>query len=168
MVWSTATCPSHSTNDFGSAFALPTYVNLLILLIVGAILTLYVAVVQPYKNTAIFLLHSTAFVNLNLLAGFAIVSSLSKQTKLQATAVGLSTGVAFVQFCGVVLYSVITVMKNRLKGASFCHCDNEQEERSTVFYGNLDRDPVEPAVHPLLNSSIQRSITKFVLNCLNV
>ena len=139
---------------FVSTFAIPQYINLLLLLIVGAMLTFYVAVVQPYKSTATLLLQSTFFINLNLLAGFVIVSSLSKQPTLQTGAVGLSTGVAFVQFCGTVLYAVIVNMKNRFKGAR--NFGRGQQESSTDFYDNLDRVPAvkRPANEgqPLINS----------------
>ena len=139
---------------FVSTFAIPQYVNLLLLLIVGAILTFYVAVVQPYKSTATLLLQSTFFINLNLLAGFVIVSSLSKQPMLQTGAVGLSTGVAFVQFCCTVLYTVIVSMKNKFKCLENCgrvRGDRDRQENSTDFYDNLDRQV--PAVKPPANEA---------------
>ena len=145
---------------FVSTFAIPQYINLLLLLIVGAILTFYVAVVQPYKSTATLLLQSISFVNLNLLAGFVIVSSLSNQPMLQTGAVGLSTGVAFVQFCCTVLYTVIVSMKNKFKCPGNCgrvRGDRDRQENSTDFYDNLDRQvpAVEPPANeaqPLINS----------------
>ena len=141
---------------FVSTFAVPQYVNLLLLLIVGAILTFYVAVVQPYKSTAILLLQSISFVNLNLLAGFVIVSSVYNETTLQTSAVGLSTGVAFVQFCGTVLYAVIIVVKSRLKYrySMYRHSDKDgyKGRCSTNFYDSLDRDHVTNEGHPLLDS----------------
>ena len=143
---------------FVSTFAIPQYVNLLLLLIVGAILTFYVAVVQPYKSTATLLLQSTFFINLNLLAGFVIVGSLSNQPMLQTGAVGLSTGVAFVQFCGTVLYTVIVNMNFKCpKNCGRVHGDRDQQESSSDFYDNLDRQdsavkPPANEAQPLINS----------------
>ena len=38
---------------FVSTFAIPQYINLLILLILGILLIFYIAVVQPYRSTSI-------------------------------------------------------------------------------------------------------------------
>ena len=138
---------------FVSTFAIPQYVNLLLLLVVGAILTFYVAVIQPYKSKATLLLQSTFFINLNLLAGF-IVGSLSNQPTLQTVAVGLSTGIAFILFCGTVLYTVIMSMKNKFKCPENCgrvRGDRDRQENSTDFYDNLDRH--DPAVKPPANEA---------------
>ena len=129
---------------FVLSFAIPQYVNLLILLIVGGMLTFYVAIVQPYKSTAILLLESVSFINLNFLAGFVTASSLSNQPILQACAVGLSTGVTFVQFCGIVLYALSSIVKSRFKGTSNCFgfMHTKEQELSTDFHDSVARYPV--------------------------
>lgn len=89
---------------FASTFAVPQYINLLLLLVVGALLTFYVAVIQPYKHTAVLTLNCMCFLNLTLLAGFEIVGLESYWPTLQNVAVWISTGFAFLQFCAIVLY----------------------------------------------------------------
>ena len=152
---------------FVSTFAIPQYINLLLLLVVGAILTFYVAVVQPYKSTAILLLQSISFINLNLLAGFVIVSSHSKQPKLQTCAVSLSTGVAFVQFCAIVLFNVIEIIKRRCQCPAGC-CnrdrDNIQVEEDNDFVDSCDRRASGSAAinsaTPLLYNTARNSDTR--------
>ena len=68
--------------------------------------------VQPYKSVAILTLQSSFLANLTLLSGFISLTynidmSADARPTLQAIAVGLSTGVAFLQFCGIVLYAII-------------------------------------------------------------
>ena len=154
---------------FVSTFAIPQYVNLLLLLIVGAILTFYVAVVQPYKSTVTLLLQSTFFINLNLLAGFVVVGFLSNQPMLQTGAVGLSTGVAFVQFCAIVLYNVIEILKRCQCRAGCCNCDRHnaqelwQEEDINDFVDSYDRHPGGSDVDfttPLLNNTARNTDTR--------
>ena len=93
---------------FASTFTVPRSINLLLLLFFGIILLFYMALVHPYKNKTVLLLQSSFLMNLTILSGFAIFTRThSNGPSLQAVAVGLSTGVAFLQFCGIVLHAVI-------------------------------------------------------------
>ena len=142
---------------FVSTFAIPQYINLLILLILVTSLTFYIAVVQPYRSTSILTLQTSFLVNLAILSGFVTVSSLSNRPTLHSIAVGISTGVAFIQFCGIVLYAIVTIIRSRLKRVGYCNHENMQEEDSTDFIDDHDRDIAEcdvingDEVQPLLS-----------------
>ena len=56
-----------------------------------------------------------------------LVSLRSNQPTLRVVAVGLSTAVAFVQFCGIVLYNVIVAVKGRWQCCNHDH-DSDQED----------------------------------------
>ena len=97
---------------FASAFAIPQSINNFLLNFFGVVLLLYMTLVQPYKSVAILTLQSSFLANLTLLSGFISLTynidmSADARPTLQAIAVGLSTGVAFLQFCGIVLYAII-------------------------------------------------------------
>ena len=123
---------------FVSTFATPQFVNLLLLLAVGVLLIFYITVVQPYKSTLIVTLQSAYLANLILLAGFVIVSSISNRPTLQTAAVGLSTGIAFLQFCGTVLYAVIVIAKSKCQQVGCC-CGDSQENYSDDLDDYYDR-----------------------------
>ena len=72
-------------------------------------LLFWVSIAQPYKSTAVLALLSSLLANLILVSGFGVVSALKSDTAtFQAAVVGISIGLAFLQFCGIVLYSIIT------------------------------------------------------------
>ena len=93
---------------FASTFAIPPNVNLLLLLIIGILLTFYMARTHPYKSLAIFLFNCIFFLNLTLLSGFFIFAYTQPNgATLRSVAIGLSTGVSFLQFCCAVLTAII-------------------------------------------------------------
>ena len=153
---------------FVSALALPSYVNLLLLLVPGIMLLFHVAVVHPYTSTAVLWLECTFFSNLILLALLVLVSLRSNQPTLRIVAVGLSTGIAFVQFCAIVLYNIIKILKRRCQCPGCCNCDrhNPQEEDINEFVDSYDRHPGGPAAinvdftTPLLNNSVRNTDTR--------
>jgi predicted outer membrane repeat protein len=95
---------------FASTFSISNTINLLILLFLGIVLLFYMTLVQPYKNTALFLLQSSFLVNLTFLSGFDIFAY-TQPNKLKQilmeVAFGISAGIVFVQFCAIVLYSMV-------------------------------------------------------------
>ena len=98
---------------FASTFAIPQSVNNFLLLILGTVLLLYMTLVQPCKSVAILVLQTSFIANLTLLSGvISFTYNIDMQGKagpiLQSMAVGLSTGLAFLQFCGIVLYTTIS------------------------------------------------------------
>ena len=93
---------------FASSFAIPQDINLLLLLIFGILLVYYIALNRPYKNSGIMVLQSSYFINLTIFSGFVFFTYTQPNgPTLQSIAVGLSTGFAFLQFCGTVVYVVI-------------------------------------------------------------
>ena len=93
---------------FASTFGISQNINLLFLLILTTALLLYVTLVQPYKSRAVLLFQSTNLANLNLLSGFFFYAyTQSNRSTLQVVAIGLSTGMAFLQFCAIVLFTLI-------------------------------------------------------------
>ena len=134
-----------------SEFIIPQYINLLLLLIFGTLLTFYVTAVQPYKSMSILTLQTSFFANLVILAGFLLVSSLLDKPILQSAAVGVSTGLAFIQFCGIVLYALIVNTQSRCKAGGY------NQEDINDFTDGYDRYPARTvkdyeANEPLLNS----------------
>ena len=93
---------------FASSFAVPHNINLLVLLVFAILLLFYMTLVHPYRSKGVLILQSTFFINLALLSGFIFFTYTQheSQQSLQAIAIGISTGVAFLQFCGIVIYAV--------------------------------------------------------------
>ena len=95
--------------SFASTFGVSPNINLLNLSIAGIVLLFYMIITQPYKNRAVLFQNGLFLTNLTLLSGCAIYVSHthSHQLMLKTVIIGLSTGFAFLQFCGIVLYSAI-------------------------------------------------------------
>lgn len=142
---------------FISTFAIPVYISLLLLLIVVVSLLLYTAIMQPYNNTVVLIIETSFFANLAILAGFTLVSSLYTSPTLQSITIGLSAGVAFLQFCGMVLYALFQNINSRRKRNGWCNYNNDRRELSieSDFIDNLCRDPVvnNDEAQPLLNNN---------------
>ena len=96
---------------FSSTFAIPQYINLLLLLVIGVLLLVYVAYIHPYKSKVILILEISFLLNVTLLSGFFIFASTQSNNMLtlQAVSVGLSTGIVFLQFCGIIVYAIISL-----------------------------------------------------------
>ena len=93
---------------FSTSFATPKNTNLLLLLITVIILLLYMAIVQPYRNKIILIFQSSFLANILLISIFVLYAeSHANKYVLQTTAVGISIGQAFLQFCGIIICSVI-------------------------------------------------------------
>ena len=93
---------------FASTFAIPQNVNLLLLLIIGTLLTFYMARTHPYKSLAVLLFNCIFFMNLTLLSGFFFFTYTQPNgATLRSVATGLSTGVTFLQFCCAVLTAIV-------------------------------------------------------------
>ena len=91
-----------------SSFGIPYAINLLILLVFATLLLFYTNLMQVYKNSGNLLLDSSFNINLIILSGvFILTYTQPHSEKLQTIAVGISTGCAFLQFCGIVLYMLI-------------------------------------------------------------
>ena len=94
---------------FASNFSIPRDINLLILCIFVKLLPFYMFTMSPYKSHALLIFHGSLFVNLCFLSGFIIFSHTKSKIEpsMQTSAVVLSIGVAFLQFC-LLLYTRFT------------------------------------------------------------
>ena len=93
---------------FSSTFATPKNTNLLLLLIIVLTLLLYMATIQPYRNKCILIIQSSFLVNILLLSAFVLYAETHENKyTLQTTTTGISIGVAFLQFCGIIICNVI-------------------------------------------------------------
>lgn len=92
---------------FTSVFAIPQNISLLVLFTLCGLLISYIAIVQPYKSIAIMVLDISFIMNLVLLSGFTIYGAETRKITFHAIVIGISTGLAFLQFCGIVIHAVI-------------------------------------------------------------
>ena len=93
-----------STSSFGVLYA----INLLILLIFATLLLFYTNLMQVYKNSGNLLLDSSFNINLIILSGvFMLTYTQPHSERLQMIIVGTSTGCAFLQFCGIIVYMLM-------------------------------------------------------------
>ena len=143
--------------SFVSSFAIPQSINLLLLLFCAIVLLYYMIITHPYKSSKILIFQSSFFANLALLSGFFLFIHLQgddTQPTLQSVAVGLSTGVAFLQFCGIIVHAVIAIIPKRWGKliTVCCKHDNNGEDMHSDFTGSYCRDPVvnTDEVRPLL------------------
>ena len=91
-----------------SSFGVPYAINLLILLIFATLLLFYTNLMQVYKNSRNLLWECSFNINLIILSGvFILAYTQPHSERLQTIAVGISSGCAFLQFCGIVLYMLI-------------------------------------------------------------
>ena len=116
---------------FSSSYATPNNTNLLLLLITILILLLYMAIVQPYKNKRILVFQSSFFAKILFLGMFvAYAQTYNNQPTLKITAAGISVGVAFVQFCGIIIHSTVVL----------CHCKKNNTHGNNAHV-RLEEEP---------------------------
>ena len=136
-----------------STFNISQSINILILFIVGTILLLYMALVRPYKSIAILVLQSSFLANLVLLSGwisFTYHTDVNNTSRpwIKTASIMASTGVAFLQFCGIVLYPIIGPQCS--SATKRCHKKAKNELDNEDYPIVADRDPVLNESQPLL------------------
>ena len=96
---------------FASNFSIPNGVNLLILIIFMGLLQFYMLATSVYKSHALLVFHSSFFLNICFLSGFIIISHTNNKVRssMQTSATLLSTGIAFLLFCGIILYQIVSL-----------------------------------------------------------
>ena len=96
---------------FASTVSVHQSIYLLIVLVFGITVHLYMAIMHPFKSTAVLIIQSSSVANLVLLSGFLLFAQTQNKNMqtLQTAAAGISTGIIFIQFCGITLYNVIKV-----------------------------------------------------------
>ena len=127
-----------------STFGISQSVSILSLFTVGTTLLLYMALVRPYKNTTILVLQSSFLANLVFLSGwisFTYNTDVSNTSRpwVKTVAIMTSTGVAFLQFCGIVLYPMFApILAPRCSSAMRRCCPNIK--KAEVQVDNDDSD----------------------------
>ncbi len=96
---------------FVSTSNIPQSANVFIIFVIGTALLLYMTLVRPYKSLAALMLQSSFLANLVFLSGsisFTYHQDMSDTFRplIKTVAVTVSTGVAFLQFCGIVFYPI--------------------------------------------------------------
>ena len=91
-------------------YTLSANMCLLVLLITMTLLLVYTAIMQPYKRTATHFLQCSFLANLIILSGGVLYANVSESNENQVKNifVSLSSGVCFVEFCGIVISSLIS------------------------------------------------------------
>ena len=133
-------------------------VNLLLLQISMVVLLCYVTLVQPYKNWATSIVVSTYLANLVVLSGFFLFTKTQSdyvKPILQVVAITLSSFVAFVPFCCIIVYKIVVVIKKKCKPVRCCVIYNNHEVSPSHFSISCHRDPVihSGEAQPLLDLS---------------
>ena len=98
---------------FASTVTFHQSVYLLIILIFGITLFLYVTIVHPFKSTVVLIIQSSSLANLVLLSGFLLYAQTRNKNEqtIQTIAAGISIGVVFIQFCGIILFNVVKLCR---------------------------------------------------------
>ena len=93
---------------FATNFSIPSDINLFILLIFVGVLLFYMFAMSIYKSHVLLTFQGSFFLNLCFLSGFIIFSHTKSQVKssMQTSGAVLSIGVAFVQFCGIIVHQI--------------------------------------------------------------
>ena len=113
---------------FASTVTVHQSVYLFIVLIFGISLLVYMAIMHPFKSTAVLIFQSSSLANLVLLSGFLLYAQTQTRNMqiLQMTAAGVSTGVIFAQFCGITLHNAIKVCHSRCSDMSRKYNDDQE------------------------------------------
>ena len=111
-----------------SAFGISNAINLLILLVSLVVLLMYMNLMQVYSTTAMLVFNNTFKLNLIVLSAYFLLTYTQPDWKnSEVTAIAISIGFVFLQFCGIVVYALI--MECRLRGCSLKRrqaCENHQ------------------------------------------
>ena len=124
---------------FSSSFATPKNTNLLLLLTLVLILLLYMAIIQPYKNKVILIIQSSFLANILLLSAFVFYAKTHENKyTLRTTAVSISIGVTFLQFCGIIICNVIRlcycIKRNSYRNRANFELEEELTENFSTNY----------------------------------
>ena len=118
-------------------------VAIFILLITIVLLLSYMAVVQPLKSRVGFVFYITFLVNLIILSGSALfinsttVSNEARSMKI-VYITGVSTAVAFLEFCLLVVYRLIKNIRSVLRRSKYQNMKDEEEEDQSQYEQNTN------------------------------
>ena len=136
---------------FASNFALPENVSLLLLLVSAGLLLFYSLLRNLYKSHVVMTFESSLLLNLCLLSGGMLFAHTKRKFKptIQATAVGLSTGIAFFQACFVIAYQIYFTCFSRVRGKGMSEVQvNEEQAHAILDISAQLKNPGE--IQPLL------------------
>ena len=115
--------------------------NLLILFIFGVLLIFYMSTTLPYQNTAVLLVNGSFLTNMALLSGFALFAEAHPHGSTIRTIIAtLSAALAFIIFCGIIIYGIISALRCRL----FNRKTINKMMTSLSTNGGLDNDETQP------------------------
>ena len=104
-------------------------VSLFLLLGVATLLLCYMNFKRVYKKTSVLILESAFLINLIVLTG-GTMYYYDRESSEKVVLIGLSIGITFIKFCGIVIWSVVQLFPR-------CrHC----QRQNNVPYENIDED----------------------------
>ena len=145
---------------FASNFAIPQDINLLILLSSAAGLLFLMFVRSVHKSPSVMAFEGTFLLNLSLLSGSMIFAHSKRKHKhtVQAFAVGLSSGVVFVQFCCLIIHRIYSICRS-YKSLRNVHAQggqvNEEQDQAILDIGARPKriDEIQPLLAPNVSDS---------------
>ena len=113
---------------FANNFLIPSDISLLILCIFAGVLHFYMFAMSVYKSHVLLVFQSSFFLNLCFLSGFIIFShtKIKVTSSMQTSAAVLSIGVAFLQFCCIIVYQIYTMSCKGRKSQRNVELNEEQ------------------------------------------
>jgi hypothetical protein len=140
---------------FVSTSNIPQSTNVFILFVLGTALLLYMTLVRPYKSLATLVLQSSFLANLVFLSGsisFTYHQDMSDTSRplTKTVAVTVSTGVAFLQFCGIVFYPIFASRCSRGERRCSPHKKAEVQHLDSTASNAGYRDSILNESQPLV------------------
>ena len=138
---------------FASNFSLPENVSLLLLLVSAGLLLFYVLFRNLYKTHVVMVFQSSLLLNLCLLSGGMLFAHTKRKFKptIQATTVGLSTGIAFLQFYFIIIYQIYFMCFSRARGKDVSEIKvNEEQAHAILDISTRLKHPGTSENQPLL------------------
>ena len=120
---------------FASNFSIPDDTNLLILLIFVGLLQFYMLATSIYKHHALMVFDSSFFLNICFLSGCIIFCHTNSDVKssTQTSVTLLSTGVAFLQFCSIILYQIYSLCRSCGVGRGLSRVQVNEEQVHAIL-----------------------------------
>ena len=116
---------------FTCNFSIPNGINLLILHICAVLLLFCMFSASIYKSHALLIFHSSFLLNICFLSGFIIFSHTKTKVRfsMQTSATLISTGIAFLQFCGIIFYQIYSLCRSCGVGGSLSKVRRVNEDQ---------------------------------------
>ena len=104
-------------------------ISLFLLHGVATLLLCYMNFKRVYKSKSVLILESAFLINLIILTAGAMYYN-DKESSEKVVLIGLSIGIAFIKFCGIIIWSIVQLFP------SCSHC----QRQNNVPYENIDED----------------------------